>query len=138
MDEAAAWRAVSLVKILVAHQPRRNPMSPKIGRLQPPQKSAEILPTWLQDEDVQQFIQINRWQDVLWFHRESFEQLLAWMETITHLTILSDPTLDASEQTGQLAAVAEIMRELREAMEKSEYQVEKLLQAVDQTVKSRI
>jgi hypothetical protein len=75
---------------------------------------------------------------VLWFHRESFEQLLAWMETITHLTILSDPTLDASEQTGQLAAVAEIMRELREAMEKSEYQVEKLLQAVDQTVKSRI
>jgi hypothetical protein len=124
LDEGAAWWAVGTVKILVSHQNWCDPGAEGEGN------AYQVLSSWLEDGEVQQFLQINRHQGVLWFNHESFEALLGWMLAVAAVEIGADPDLSPREVARQIAACYELIEVLQRAEAGSEYRVDKLLEAV--------
>ena len=127
-DEDAAWWAVGLIKLLVNHQ--------RWFDLQASKKDYAdlVLQSWLEDGEVQRFMQVNRYQGILWFNQEAFEDLLSWMAVVATVQIISSQPDRATER---IAANHEIIKRLLEAEAKSVYQVEGLLEMVKKSVKER-
>jgi hypothetical protein len=92
-----------------------------------------VLEAWLQDGEVQRFLQVNRYQDVLWFNKESLDQLLGWMFIVTATAISAGPARPASKVARGIAACYDVIVQLQRAAEKSGYQLDKLLEAVQPT-----
>jgi glycosidase len=126
LDESTAWRAVEGVKLLISHQRWFEVETPKTKR----SHTREILQTWLSDQDVQRYLQVNRHAGILWFNKEAFDQLLWGMLAIATLTISADPHRPASQVAEDITACYNVVRQLQQAEEKSEYQIEKLLKVV--------
>ena len=129
LDEGKAWQAVGLVKLLTTHQralvfhpaPSPAPAVPAAPRL----RAYRVLDGLLKDDEVQQFLRVNRYGDVLWFNKEAFDELLRWLLLVdTVQTVAAQPAEAAL--TGVLAAY-EVVRQLRQAEEQSGYQVEELV-----------
>ncbi|MBU0702893.1 MAG: alpha-amylase [Chloroflexi bacterium] len=118
LDESAAWRSVATIKILTSHQ-----------RWFEEKQPYQILKSWLQDDEVQRFLQVNRYQGVLWFNKEAFEQLLEWMLLVASVTISADPLRPADEAAQETVALHDVAKKLQQAQEQSGHQVEKLLEA---------
>ncbi|HJW84674.1 MAG TPA: alpha-amylase, partial [Anaerolineae bacterium] len=123
LDEAAAWRVVSTIRLLVLHQRWFEAERPS-GR-----SPYAVLTGWLQDDLAQRFLQVNRYQGVLWYNKEAFEQLLGWMLLLAAAGIGADGARPAAEAAQALLSAYRIVEKLQQAEAKSEYQVEKLLQA---------
>ncbi len=123
LDEGGAWWAVGAIKVLVSHQDWCD------VEAAPEAAAYPVLRRWLGDSEVQQFLQVNRYRDELWFNHEAFGQLLDWLETIAAIDIGADPSLTEAESETRLAACRDIVDRLRAAEEASEYQVSKLLEA---------
>lgn len=88
---------------------------------------AEIFKAWFTDPEIQSFLRVNRYKEVLWYNRETFEQFAWWM-LITPITkMLADPTADRSRFTEMMLNLYEITSALRKAEKKSGYQFEKLI-----------
>jgi glycosidase len=139
-DEAAASRGVLLVNALISQQSGLKTETAK------PKAAYRVLETWLKDDDVRGFIQVNRYQDVLWYNKEAFDQLLALMlvATVVDAANPSQPepktakvvtTSTDTSQAEQESAETEvrnyyaIVRVLRQAQAEADYRVEKLLAA---------
>jgi len=123
LDEAAAWWAVGTIKILISHQDwcARAPASED--------RAYQVLVSWLRDSEVQQFLQVNRYGGVLWFNREAFDQLLAWMLTIAAVSLSADEERSPKEIAQEIADCYNLIEELKRASESSDYQVVKLMEA---------
>jgi hypothetical protein len=119
LDEATTRRSVILVKLLTNHQRwfDQKAIYPVVEKL-------------LKDSEVQQFLMVNRYNEVLWFNKEFFEEMLWWLMLVAAVEIGFDPLRPASEMVKELAECYKMIQALDEAKEKSEYQVEKLLEAV--------
>ncbi|MCX7681476.1 MAG: alpha-amylase family glycosyl hydrolase [Anaerolineae bacterium] len=118
LGEQAAWHAAQVVKILTTHQLWfQDDVSP-----------FRALHTWLQDDEVRRFLQVNRYRDVLWFNKEAFEQLLWWMMAVAVASISADPLSRPAEVALQIGRLYGVIEELQQAKEESEYQVEKLVE----------
>jgi hypothetical protein len=91
----------------------------------------DLLERALQYEDVRAYLRVNRYDDVIWYHRESFEDWLWWTLGLTMLTAAADEERDLERITLHLYGMIE---RLREAEELSEYQVRKLLDATRSSV----
>ncbi len=123
LDEATAARCVGTVKVLVNHQrwfdvaaPARTPLY-------------TIMQTLLQDNEVQRFIQVNRYQGVLWFNKESFEELAGWLLMLS--TLHSLVALAEEEAAQQIVGHFPVIQGLLRAERASGYRVDKLLAAVE-------
>jgi hypothetical protein len=123
LDSAAAWQSVAVTKILINHQhwfeaavPRRK-------------KAYQALMSWLQDSEVQQFLQVNRYRDVLWFNQESFDQLLNWMLTLAAVEISATSEQLPEAVAQDIVACYDIVKELNQAEQESDFQVVKLMEA---------
>ena len=115
MDEAEIGRVLTLIKVLTSHQ---HWFTVHVSQ----QKRAyRILESLLKDSEVQQFLQVNRYKDVLWFHKESFEQLLWWMVLFVVIERSREEIIEGYD----------VIQELYRAGEASGYQVERLLEVVD-------
>jgi hypothetical protein len=77
---------------------------------------------------VRGVLQVNRYQGILWFNKEAFEELLAWMMRIAAINVIADKNLSSDEARNQIAGHYQVIRKLKKAELKSEYQVEKLLE----------
>jgi hypothetical protein len=129
MEEGTAWREVELIRILTSHQDWFDIEKPEEVQ------AFQILRTWLEDSDVQRFIQVNRYQGVLWFNHESFEELLEAMLSIVIVSLLAssgeqDLDPDGGASTNRILAPRQIIREIQDAEQDSNYQVERLLESV--------
>jgi len=123
LDEGAAWQAVATIKVLTSHQRWFEEL---VGRVSMP---ASVLESWLKDDQVQQFLQVNRYRGVLWFNKEAFEQLLWWMLLPAVIALSADPLRSTAEVAQEIATVYDVVAELQRAEEESGYRVEKLLEA---------
>jgi hypothetical protein len=123
LDEGAAWWSVATVKILINHQGWHEIEPAEKGR------AYQVLVSWLRDSEVQQFLQVNRHRDVLWFNHEAFQQLLAWMLTLAIVEINARPELAPDEIAQQVEACYDVVKTLQQAEEASDYQVAKLMEA---------
>jgi hypothetical protein len=122
-DEAGASRGVLLVNALISQQ---NGFKAPAGE---PKAAYRVLETWLKDEDVRGFLQVNRYQDVLWYNKEAFDQLLALMLLVAMVDAAPRPEQTLPEATPELRGTYALVRALRLAQAKSDYRVEKLLAA---------
>jgi hypothetical protein len=124
LEEAAARRIAMRVKLLTRHHQWF-----KLRR--PGQEPAYLLiETLLKDGEVQQFLKVNQYRDILWFNKEAFEEMLWWLMLIGALEISSDPIRPAIEMAKALEECYAMIQTLQKTGEKSEYQVEKLLEAI--------
>jgi glycosidase len=120
LDEPTAWRAVTVVKLLTSHQRWFATEAPD-----PAARAYRILEQLLHDDEVQQFLHVNRYRDVLWFNKEAFEQLLWWLLLVAKISMTSlYPEAKIAEE---ILAGYGIVQRLRQAEEESGYQVEELM-----------
>ncbi len=132
VDEPAARRAVTLIKVLTNHQgwaagaSEAAANAAAVARL----RAYPVLQSLLEDGEVQQFLQVNRYKGVLWFNKEAFDQLLWWLLLVAVVQATAEPDQPAARVIEQVAEVYGIIHELHQAERKSGYQVEKLLAEV--------
>jgi hypothetical protein len=119
VEEEPARRSVTLIKLLTVYQSWSEEKKP-----------SRVLDSILKDTDVQQFLQINRYNDILWFNREAFDDLLWWLMVLAAVEISSDPQRPAHQGARDLEDCYGTIRRLKEAAKKSGYQVEQLLTAL--------
>ncbi|MBI4787154.1 MAG: alpha-amylase [Chloroflexi bacterium] len=123
LDESAAWRAVNAIKLLTNHARwLESPDGPR---------AAPILERWLRDTDVQQFLQVNRYDGILWFNQETFEELLRGMFLLAAVE-MGAKRVTKAEFGKQIVAAYDIVEKLRQAEQVSGYQVERVLSAARQ------
>jgi hypothetical protein len=124
MEETTAWNSLAVIKWLTSHQKWFE--SKPSGQ----EQAHGILELLLKDSDVRQFLQINQCNDIWWFNKEAFEELLWWLMMVAALTIGSDPLRPVHAVIEELQGCYTIIQTWQKAEEKSEYQVEKLLSAL--------
>jgi hypothetical protein len=126
VEEAAAWNSLTVIKWLTTHQRwfEAKPSDPK--------KNDAILESLLRDGDIRQFLQVNQCDDIWWFNKEAFEEMLWWLMMVAALTIGSDPLRPVNAVVEELQRCYSIIQAWQGAEEKSEYQVEKLLSALQE------
>ncbi len=118
VEDAAGWRAEATIALLTTHQ----------RWFTTADDPYQVLTRWLEDHEVVRFLQINRYQDVLWFNQESFEHLLGWMLVVAAVTMSADQTVAPEDIARRLLACYRIIAQLRRAAESSGFQVERLLE----------
>jgi hypothetical protein len=121
-DEPAAWRTVKLIGLLTTHQHWFADAVAKDGATDDGAAPASyrVVEALLKDSDGQQWLGVNRYQEVLWYTGEAFEELLRWLFLVAVIQ-----GADTEEMTKQYG----IIRDLQRASRKAEHQVEKLLEA---------
>lgn len=123
LDTEGAWRLVTTVSLLIGQQ---NWFSDSMD-----EPVEEILRRWLSQEDIQRYLGINRYKDVLWYNKEAFDEFVWWMTMLAVLEASPSAQVSASQFHEQLLGAHELAEELLAAAEQSDYQVEKLLKAVE-------
>jgi hypothetical protein len=122
MEEETVRKSETLIKLLTSHQRWFDVKS--IGQ----KPTYRILESLLKDGDVRQFLEVNRYNDILWFNKEAFDELLQWLFLIAVVEITSDPHLPNEEMAREEESCYAVVKALREAETRSDYQVEKLLE----------
>jgi len=136
LDEQASWRAVALIRLLTTHGVKREPSARDEdeaghGPARGPEPNAyRLLAGWLQDGDGQQFLQINRYQGVLWFNQECLEELVWWGFVQATVTTLAGRHLPPRAAAEEVAACFDALERVRTAATISGYRVEEMLAAV--------
>jgi hypothetical protein len=121
LQEDSAWRAVTTVKWLTSHQEWMRIEGNDSNR------AYNVLLSFLNDTEIQKYIGVNRYQEILWFNRESFDNLLEWMMILSVLVNSADPNLDQDRSEALILLDNEVVRILKTAETKSGYQLEKLI-----------
>ena len=125
-DETTTWRTVTLVKLLTRHQ-RWFEAKPLVQT-----QAHAILESLFKDREVKQFLGVNQYDDIWWFNKEAFEEMLWWLIMVAALTIGSDPLRPVNAVVEELQGCYSTILKWHEAEKKSQYQVEKLLSTLQE------
>ena len=82
---------------------------------------------WLANSDIQRYLDIHRFEEVLWFNKERFDAFVWWMAVLAVFGALSEPKASASLLVERLLLVYQVAQKLLQAGQKSGYQVAKLI-----------
>lgn len=142
LDQGSSARQLRLVKLLIAYQnwwqallPEKSPSASLDEEASADENPAHtLLYGWLSDPDIQEFIAMNNYQDILWYNKESFDELIWWFNTIAliNLSARSDADEHSPALDVEVSAVYEIIAKIRNAAANSGYQVEKLLKNLEE------
>ena len=120
IDLAVGNWAVRTIKVLVSYQNWTELVDPDVDRMY------SILQAWLMDEEVQRYIGFNRYQDVLWFNKEAYEQFLGWMGLVAAIKSIREGE-STKVDSKELSVVYRLIHLLNQAGIDSGYRVENLL-----------
>ena len=126
LEEGAAGSSLTVIKWLTSHQRwfEAKPLDQK--------QACATLELLFKDEDLRRFLQINQHEDTWWFNKEAFEEMLWWLMMAAALTSGSDPSRPVNVVVEELQGCYSMIQTCQEAEEQSEYQVEKLLSALQE------
>jgi hypothetical protein len=122
-DEAAVTRGIVLVNALINQQ---RSLAEHASEPKPAYRVAEA---WLKDDDVRAFLKVNRFQNVLWYNKESFDQMLGLALLAAVLDAEARPDSQPSAAAEEIAGYYKIVRALQQAQAQAEYRVDNLLAA---------
>jgi len=124
LEDSRINKAVSLIKLLTTHQDLFQIDTPKSNR------EYHLLWHMLNDQEVQSFLQVNRYEGILWFNKENFEMLAWWLFVVS--TIESGMNKKRKKETvaKEIAERYGIIQKWLKAEKTSEYQFEKLLEGL--------
>jgi glycosidase len=131
LDERSNWRAVTLVKLLTSHHNWWKAIDDNQAKGSRA-ASYRILTSILSDSDAQSYLGVNRHQDILWFNKEAFGDLLWWLYIISAVEISGIHTkADQTDEDAKLilGCYTEILNLITNA-QVSGYKLEKLLDLV--------
>jgi hypothetical protein len=120
LEVDAARRAAALIKLLIGYQRWFEDMD----------NPHDVLYAMLREREVQAYLGINRYQDVLWFNHEAFEQWARWIMLLSTVDLATDMGDDFAEV---FVARYTLVRQWLKAEAASEYQVAKLLEVLKTT-----
>ncbi len=126
-DELTARRLVALIRAL-----RRLPLPSAVAGLPVPDQAATLVRAVVAEETVRRYLQVNVWEGVSWFNRESFEQLLWWMLALDTLAAHEGRTRSAAAIASRLAEADRLTSVLARAAEASGYRLDGLEDAAAQ------
>ena len=118
LDEGAAWWAAERVRTLL-DLPLPSALGGRSATL-----PLRLVDAWLAHPAVRSFIRINAWDGVEWFHRESWDELMAWTERLER--VLTPP--DARVRRPVERSV--VLRRIADAADASGYRVDRLREAL--------
>jgi glycosidase len=124
IPDEAVQRSILTIKVLTSHQNWW--VSDKKGKQLP----MGVLESLLSDDELRDFLQVNRYREVLWFNKEAFDELLQWMLCIAVLDAGVQFSGNKKKRCQELESRYKIIRKFEAAQKKSEFQVEKLLEAL--------
>jgi glycosidase len=120
LDEAAAWSSLIFIKLLTGYQRWFE------VKLSDQKQAYAILGSLFKDGEVRQCLKVNQFNDIWWFNKEAFEEMLWWLMMVAALTIGSDPLRPVNAVVKELERCYSIIQTWQKAEEKSGCQVEKL------------
>ena len=120
-DKGQSWQALALMKILTTHQNWFKDDKDKKGHFY------RVFKKFLEDQEVQQFLQVNRYQGILWFNKEMFENFVTWLFKISIVAITANSTLKEKEMATIIVEKYNLIKSWLAAEQESNYQVETLL-----------
>jgi glycosidase len=126
-----ALEATSLIKVLTTHQLWH------VADVPAKKRAPQLLETLLADEDARAFLKINRYNEIDWYNKEAFEQLLWGLFAVAAIDVSASEENDPAAVTDTLVAAYDVIKKLQDAQVDSEYQVEKLKAAVQPVTKAR-
>jgi glycosidase len=118
------WQAVNLIKMLTTHQRWY------VADVPAKKRAAQLLDTLLADEDARAYLKVNRYNEIEWYNKEAFEQLLWGLFAVAAIDVSASEKDDPAAVADALVAAYEVIKKLQDAQTGSEYQVEKLKAAV--------
>ena len=121
LDEYQINRSLLLTKILLLQQcwfenAKRSPR--------------ELMLNWLALPEINKFLGVHRYKDMLWFKKEAFEEFLWWMSTVALISKSREPTVSTTEVLELVVALSEINTYFKKALKKSKFQISGLLEAL--------
>jgi glycosidase len=128
VDEHSNWRAVTLIKLLTTHHKWWT-------LLEDPQEKHRknsnyaILNSILSDSDSLTFLGVNRYQDILWFNKEAYEDLMWWLMIVAVVEITGPHINNNQAENAQKLILSgyKVISTLLTSARASGYQLEKLL-----------
>ena len=118
-SEDAAWQAILPIRLLAAEDHWYAFADEAQGA-----PAHALLARLLQDDDARRLLGINRYQQIEWFNQQGFLTLLVLLQHIALVT---------AADTAAVQSALTLLDTLRQAEAASEYQVEKLLIALEAT-----
>ena len=122
LDEAAAWWAAERIRVLVDL-----PLASAIGG-PPAGRARRLAEAWLAHPVVRPFLRVNAWDGVEWFHRESWDELVAWSDRLEQVATTSEARARRPVQRSVIA------RRLSDAAVAANYRVDRLLETLGEPV----
>jgi glycosidase len=117
LDERSAWRSIHLIKLLVNQADWWEDAG--VGQ------AYRLMVALFSDSEAQQYLGVNRYQDILWYNREAFDDLTWWLYVLSVVNCLAT---QSPEQVAQgIVNRFAIIQQIQKASTNSNYQVEKLL-----------
>jgi hypothetical protein len=122
LTELSSGRLVDIIRILVSHQRWFEGLSGSQAA------ASDVLVTLLQDRDVRRFLRVNRHGGALWFHHESFQELIGWLlvPAVIDAVWAWSGTLRGIDNA--VAARYLVLEQLALAERQSGYQLERLVE----------
>ncbi len=141
LEQGSAERRIALTRLLINHQNWWQVILPETAPLMDLNDESEnytqshayaLLTQWFSDPDIQNYLKVNRYQGIVWYNKESFEEFLWWLNTIALICLTSryeandhSPALEA-----EITAIFDIISKIQKADSQANYQVERLLNGV--------
>jgi hypothetical protein len=117
---------VYLVKLLTTHQ---NWITELVSGTM---TSDQTIRTIISDPEVQSFIQINRFKNVLWFNKENFDKLIKNLSIIGLIIIRSRNKLDTRKLYEEFILLFKTADKWIKAAEKAKYQVDEFFNVIQE------
>jgi glycosidase len=122
-DNSLAWSMVARVRLLIILSNWHNDLQS--------QPAAQSLKSWLAEEAIRRFLDINRFKDVLWFNKEAFEELCWWLLALAAIESAAEPQMDATRFVEKMVNTQQFIQELLDAKDLSKFQVANLIEALE-------
>jgi glycosidase len=127
LEDHQQHQAVALIKLLTRHQNWFEDRGVKKNR------AFQLLDKLFNEEDFKQFVQVNQFDNVLWFNKEAFETAANWLFTIGALQIILRAETSVKKKAGKTTQTAKLSKT---AAEKVGRQIVELYEILEQWQKA--
>jgi hypothetical protein len=124
VDGAFSWRIPPTLRIIINHQDWYEKLAG--------QSLSRIMEFWLSDLEVQRFIGVNRYKDILWYNQEAFKNFIWWMSWVAILNEVGKPASTHASILETLLASNEIAQKFLQAEQLSGFQITNLMDQIEE------
>ncbi|MGV7975912.1 MAG: alpha-amylase family glycosyl hydrolase [Anaerolineaceae bacterium] len=117
-----AWKACQAVRWMITN----TAWLPEVQDLE----AATLFEKWMKDEQLREYIEVNEYNQVLWFNQEKFVDMLWYMRVASVLWYASQADVSAVDLLEKNILAEPLFARLLDGLKTSEYQLAKLQDAL--------